>query len=274
MKISVIIPTWNRKKTINRAIKSVLNQSFPIHEILVCDDGSTDSTYQVIKEFENKSIKWISGVHSGLPAIPRNRGIAAAEGEWIAFLDSDDEWLPNKIEQQLYEINRLQIDVICTNAFRITPYNYLQKEPYLKKHSSTNLTLNALLISNEVICSSVLIKKSLLEMTGKFPEDKQLKAIEDYTLWLKVACLTPIKYLPDALINYYDNPSESVRSEDVKPNIQKHRVLLNLLKSSKKYNFQIPNKEKLIIIKNVFSYYFSFKDPLYRLKKLSKYIFR
>src|SRR4051794_13419670 len=99
--VSVIIPTWNRAATLGPAIQSVLNQTYPPREVLVCDDGSTDNSVDVVAQLDDQRIRWLPGGRGGRPAIPRNRGIGAATGEWLAFLDSDDEWLPDKLERQL-----------------------------------------------------------------------------------------------------------------------------------------------------------------------------
>lgn len=104
MKVSVIIPTYNGGKTIERAINSVLNQTAKVDiEILVCDDCSTDDTTSIA---ESKGcIVITTGVNSGGPNKGRNLGIGYATGDYIAFLDQDDEWLPDKLEKQLKEIN-------------------------------------------------------------------------------------------------------------------------------------------------------------------------
>ena len=100
--LSIIIPTYNRKKFLLRAINSIYHQSFQNFEILICDDGSSDSTMALVKSISQRDsrVRWISGKHSGGPATPRNRGLKFARGEWVAFLDSDDTWLPSKIEHQ------------------------------------------------------------------------------------------------------------------------------------------------------------------------------
>ena len=90
--VSVIIPTWNRAHTLPRAIESVLSQSLPILEVLICDDGSTDGTAEAVMAMarQDPRIRWLPGERGGRPAIPRNRGIRESRGEWLAFLDSDD----------------------------------------------------------------------------------------------------------------------------------------------------------------------------------------
>lgn len=101
MKISVIIATYNGEKTIRRAIESVLNQNMDV-EILICDDCSTDNTIKIAKKYNCIILK--SDKNTGGPNAGRNRGIKHATGDCIAFLDQDDEWLPNKLETQLKEI--------------------------------------------------------------------------------------------------------------------------------------------------------------------------
>jgi len=104
MLISVIIPTYNGEDTIERAIKSVLNQKgdFDI-EILVCDDCSTDRTLEIAESYQNVKV-FVNPYHTGGPNKGRNTGIKNAEGDYIAFLDQDDEWLPDKLEKQFREI--------------------------------------------------------------------------------------------------------------------------------------------------------------------------
>src|SRR5262249_7122187 len=99
--VSVIIPTWNRAATVMAAVESALAQTHAPLEVLVCDDGSSDDSAQRVGALPDPRVRWLPGPRGGRPAIPRNRGIAAARGEWLAFLDSDDEWLPDKLERQL-----------------------------------------------------------------------------------------------------------------------------------------------------------------------------
>src|SRR5512143_1318657 len=99
--VSVIIPTWNRGDTILGAIRSALEQSHPVREVLVCDDGSTDGSEAIVHALSDFRVKWLPGAHGGMPAVPRNRGVEASESEWIAFLDSDDRWSPEKLECQI-----------------------------------------------------------------------------------------------------------------------------------------------------------------------------
>ena len=122
--VSVIIPTWNSSNTVGATIRSALAQTFPPREILVCDDGSTDGTAEVVARVVDPRVKWIAGSHSGLPAVARNRGIAQTQGEWIAFLDSDDTWAPDKLSQQLQAASVWASPAVCSNAHRLVLGRY------------------------------------------------------------------------------------------------------------------------------------------------------
>jgi len=225
-RISVIIPTWNRAHTLERAILSVLTQTYPPFEVLVCDDGSTDNSEQVVKNIGDSRVHWIAGDHAGCPAIPRNRGIGLSKGDLIAFLDSDDSWLPKKLEMQVLALNRSKSLAVCTNAYR----DFGQKlQECLLSWNTDHLSFNQLLMDNKVVCSSVLIKKSVFQLTGGFPESKLFIAIEDYALWLKVAHLKDFSYLDLPLVIYKDDPVHSVRSRGASIVVQRIRIFSDYL---------------------------------------------
>ncbi|KZB66856.1 hypothetical protein AUP42_15120 [Thalassospira lucentensis] len=213
--VSVIIPTWNRASSIRAAIESVLSQTFEVTEILVCDDGSTDSTAEIIHGISQTHPKviWVSGPRSGRPAAPRNRGLKVANGQWIAFLDSDDIWLPNKLAMQLEATSKYNCSAVCTNSWRIKP-NKSEKDLLLSQKSKL-ITFNDLLNINLVHCSSALVHRDILEKTGGFPESRSLTVGEDYALWLRVSKLTDIIYIGEPSVIYLDDPINSIRSKSL-----------------------------------------------------------
>jgi len=212
-RISVIIPTWNREKAIKNAINSALKQTFPVFEILVCDDGSTDNTEQIVKSIKNSKVVWVPGNRGGCPAVPRNRGLKLVKGNWIAFLDSDDEWLPKKTETQLRTIDKTGNKACSTNALiRIPEKGIVGK--YFSFNKKNYITFEDLLLGNDIICSSLLVSTSLIKEIGYFPEEKHLKTLEDYSFWLRLATQTDISYIKDSLIVYNDDAKNTHRGKE------------------------------------------------------------
>lgn len=222
--VSVIIPTWNRAHCVGAAVRSALIQTYPVLEVLVCDDGSTDNTEQVLFEIGDPRVRMIKGSRAGRPAVPRNRGIAEAKGNYVAFLDSDDVWLPAKLETQMKAISNQKLKISSSNAWQVIPGKG-RITPYLGI-SSVELTLPVLLKTNYVICSSVIARRDLILQAGGFPEDENLKAIEDYALWLRLAARNSIAYVSEPLIEYTDDAANSIRI-DAKENQQRENVMRN-----------------------------------------------
>lgn len=225
--VSVIIPTWNRGALTVAAAESALRQTHAPLEILVCDDGSTDDTEQRIRAMSDPRVRWLPGPRGGRPAIPRNRGIAAARGAWLAFLDSDDEWLPDKLERQIATVRACGRLACCTNAWRVLP-DVDQRDRMGGDRDSFH-TLADLLVGNAVICSSAMIHRSLLAKAEGFPEAAVLKALEDYALWLRIACLDEFAYLAEPLVLYRDEPAASVRADGLDARAQRVEVLADFI---------------------------------------------
>ena len=223
--VSVIISNYNRADLLIRAVKSVLVQSHPVLEILVCDDGSTDDSKEKIKSLNEPKVKWIDCGRNGRPAIPRNHGIKNSKGNWLAFLDNDDEWFPSKIEKQLSSANKLNVKAVCTNANRVrveedTALFFTSKDAFY--------SFEQMLESNQVICSSMFFHKDLIRQISGFPEEEKFRAIEDYALWLRIAYLEKISFLSEPLLNYFDDAANSIRKEDVNHFTQRKLILNNL----------------------------------------------
>jgi glycosyltransferase involved in cell wall biosynthesis len=221
-----VIPTWNRAHTIQRAVDSALRQSLPVLEILVCDDGSTDDTEAVVRQISGRDsrVRWVAGERGGRPAIPRNRGIPEARGDWLAFLDSDDEWHPEKLAVQMDALRRSEGLAVCSNAMRVLPDG--RQIGLLLDWERPTLAFADLLEVNRVVCSSCMLHRSLISITGGFPEDPAFKVGEDYVLWLRIASLADFAYCKDALVYYQDDPRSSIRGQyDISPQRQKALVL-------------------------------------------------
>jgi len=203
--ISVIIPTYNRKHCLGRALDSVLAQCYPCLEIIVVDDGSSDGSAAFV-ELHYPQVKLIQQAQAGVSAA-RNCGIAVAQGEWLAFLDSDDAWQPNKISTQMAALIQAGDYKIChtdeiwiRNGRRVNPMNKHQKQG------------GWVFIANLKLClispSSVVLHSSLMLQLGNF--DESLPACEDYDLWLRVTAHYPVLYLDEALTLKYGGHADQL----------------------------------------------------------------
>lgn len=200
--VSVIIPTFNRQETLKRAILSVLKQTYQDFDLWIIDDGSTDRTEETVKNLLGNQARfhYHKTENKGVSAA-RNLGITLSTGEWVAFLDSDDEWLPHRLEWQMEAVKGdplLKIihgeEIWIRNGVRVNP---------MKKHQKGG---GDLFEKNLGLClispSAVLLRRTLLvEEVGLFRED--FPVCEDYDLWLRITSLYPVGYLEKPIINKY-----------------------------------------------------------------------
>ena len=217
MKISVIIPTYNRKKTLARAIQSVINQSLSPFEILIIDDGSNDGTEEWVKEnFQN--IKYIYQNNRGVSSA-RNIGIENANGDWVAFLDSDDEWLSNKLHEQVIAIeSNPKIKFFHTNEIWIR--NGVRVNQMKKHKKYGGHIFEKCLDICRVSPSSVLIQKEVFDNIGVF--DESLRVCEDYDLWLRITSKYPVVFLDVPLIYKYGGHADQLSK--VNDGIESYRI--------------------------------------------------
>jgi len=193
--VSVVIPAQNRRKLISRAIDSVRAQTAPPSEILVVDDGSTDDTARFVAE-TYPEVRVLRQPNRGVSAA-RNAGIRAATSAFIAFLDSDDEWLEKKLERQLQAMEASPGALLChTNEIWIR--NGRRVNP-MKKHQKFGGRIFEKALPLCVISpSSVLVDRRLFDEVGLF--DESLPACEDYDLWLRVCSRFPVLFVDEPLI--------------------------------------------------------------------------
>ncbi len=192
---SVVIPTFNRETLITRALDSVLAQSHHADEIIVVDDGSTDNTAAVIHN-HYPQITLLSQENKGV-STARNIGIRHARGEWIALLDSDDEWRPEKLEKQLVLLADNPDYRIChTNETWIR--HGVRVNPMAKHRKYGGYIFRHCLPLCVISPSSVVIHHSVFDQIGLF--DESLPACEDYDLWLRICAHFPVLYLEEELI--------------------------------------------------------------------------
>jgi glycosyltransferase involved in cell wall biosynthesis len=198
--VSVIIPTFNRAHLLPETLQSVLYQTFVDLEVLVVDDGSTDETEQIVHRLGDSRIIYIYQVHSGLPAVARNTGLRQARGKYIAFLDSDDLWLPEKLASQVeYMEAHPELGLTFTNAyvFRDSPEQSAPGRLMLRPNMALSGQVFDRLYGQPLILNlTVMLRASVIAEVGFFDEDPRLKANEDYEYWLRVAHRYPIGFIP------------------------------------------------------------------------------
>ncbi len=195
--ISVVIPLYNKEKSIGNTIRCVLAQTFQDFEIVIVDDGSTDNSANVVKQFTDERIHLMHQENTGVSAA-RNKGIAEAKGEYIAFLDADDEWLPNHLE----ELNYLIVEFPQCKAFATSYVNniagvnhniILNKMPFAGEHGILVNYFEVASCSHPPICSiTACISKQLLLQIGGFPIG--VISGEDLLTWARVAIETHWAY--------------------------------------------------------------------------------
>ena len=201
-KVSVVIPTYNRAKDLPRCFESLIAQDFQDFEVLICDDGSTDSTSNLIKNFNGKlNIQYLWNENWGGPAHPRNIGINASKGKWICFLDSDDWWYPKKLEICLSFLEEYDIIYHDLHVFSNKGRSLLghRKSRKISKIPFEDLVMNGNILSN----STVVVRKSIVDKVGFISEDKKLIAVEDYDFWLNLAKNKAKFFFTNKILNIY-----------------------------------------------------------------------
>jgi glycosyltransferase involved in cell wall biosynthesis len=210
--ISVVISTYQRPDACEAALRSVLAQTEPPLEILVCDDGSTDETEPRMREWAGREelVRYLRSPHnSGTPATTRNLGIEHARGDLVAFLDDDDEWLPGKLASQRSAMLAEKADLVATNALRSDGSLYFPGAPTAWRPTQLDV-----LKANPIIMSSALVRRDLLLSAGGFPTAIRLRALEDYAAWLELARRgTALLILGEPLVRYDDTSSDRLSTD-------------------------------------------------------------
>jgi len=208
--VAVIVPAYNRAKTIRRAIQSVLDQTYQDYVIIVVDDASMDDTAAAIAEFADPRVRLVRQTTNGGPAVARNTGIRASTSPLIAFLDSDDEWLPDKLEQQV----GLMLDapqevglIHCGYERRVGAQTAIRL-PAARGRIYSQLLRGNVLAGG---CSTILLRRACLEDVGMF--DARLRHAEDYELWLRVAQRYAVDAVPRVLVRIYTDEMNRVTDD-------------------------------------------------------------
>lgn len=242
MLVDVIIPTFNRAQYLNRAVQSVWNQSYKEFKLHIVDDGSTDETAELLAKYAVHPQIIIHKQANGGVSSARNCAVMNSNSPWISFLDSDDEWLPHKLEKQIdflkhhAECRFLHAEEIwIRNGVRVNPKVKHNKGPVdLFKRS-----LEFCLISP----STVIMKRDLFLEHGQF--DESFTVCEDYDLWLKILAREEIGFLPDYVANKYGGHDDQLSTKFVAMDYWRLKSLIKLL------NANIEQSKKDLILEEI-----------------------
>lgn len=206
--IAVIIPTYNRSHTLPRALDSVNSQTVRPEGVFVIDDGSTDDTKKMLDR-DYPQVNYIYQNNAGVSSA-RNTGVAVSKGQWLTFLDSDDEWMPNKLERQLHEAHHnptyrlVHCDEIwIRDGTRVNAMHKHQK-------AGGNIFERCLALCT-ISPSAVMIERNLFEEVGGFNES--LPACEDYDLWLRICSRYPVLYIEEPLLRKYGGHGDQLSKQ-------------------------------------------------------------
>ncbi|MEA3428533.1 MAG: glycosyltransferase family 2 protein [Thermodesulfobacteriota bacterium] len=207
--VDIIITTYNRLKLLQETLESVAAQTYPRWLCWIAEDGNTEETFEAIKPFlEDDRFQYLPGEHVGFPAAPRNRGIRMGNAGYVAVLDDDDLWLPEKLEKQVEFLDSHPDCVLLgCNAFRWHGTGKWKECPlYFKKSMQKKVSEKALLRQNCLIHSSAILRRTTFEQAGLYNETLKPPIGDDYELWLRMSALGEIWSLPEPYVVFRETP--------------------------------------------------------------------
>lgn len=222
--VTVVMPAFNASRYIATAIKSVQDQTYPAWELIVVDDGSTDSTAEIVEDLcrlDNR-IKLVRQ-KNGKQGKARNAALALANGSLIAFLDADDLWVNNKLELQVAALQQMNADVVFSNGFSFNEDDVEDETTTFEmpegRFDGTAL-FDILILHNRIPILSVLMRRKLIDEVGGFDEREVVQGCEDYDLWLRVAKAEKVFHaMKERLVRYRRHAAASthLQSNMLKP---------------------------------------------------------
>jgi len=236
--IAVVCPTFNSQTFIEQTLKSIFSQTISVDEIIVSDDGSTDDTLTAVEKIFSKyggsaKCRLLKNGHNG-PGATRNKGILDAKSSWIAFIDSDDTWEENKVEEVLKVIDKNSgVNFICHNEYRIGINKKKSVIDCSSRYSPSKSITSQLYWSNLFSTSAVVCKRSLLIKRGIF--DENLMSIQDYELWLRLSPYINVFFIEKTLGTYIERKGNITSNNTIKRFINesitlfRHRYLVSIV---------------------------------------------
>ena len=257
--VSIIIPTFNREKALERALNSVSSQTYTNWEICIVDNNSSDNTIQLINSYNNPRIKFFSIKNNGVIAASRNLGIQNAKGKYLAFLDSDDWWSSRKLEKSVKFLEQGIASVVYHDLFIVNKNN---QKFFLKKTKSRILVkpiFNDLIINgNTLITSSVVLRRDIFTKIGGFNEESCLVAIEDYDAWLSLAIIDEDFFNFLETLGFYwfgggntSNPTKTIQTlNDLEKKFQEKIIELELSEKTYWFSYSKARAQHKLKMKN------------------------
>lgn len=203
-KVSIVIPNYNRADCLERCLDSLVAQTFNDFEVIICDDGSTDNSEEVVNRYVDRlNLKFETAINFGGPARPRNLGIVSSRAPYIAFLDSDDWWTPNKLFNSI-PLLEAGADLVYHDLYIVSSKHQTKyKRKIRSTHPKIPMFHSLLCTGFSIPNSSVIIRKKILEQIGGITEDKDLISVEDYDTWIRVSKITEKFVRLDTCDGYY-----------------------------------------------------------------------
>ena len=208
--VSVVIATYNGASRIPAAIESVRSQTYPSWEVVVVIDGPTDNTAEVVRAFKDERISVVALTVNQGPAAARNAGIAEARGEFIAFLDDDDAWLPDKLSSQVALLSA-EADLGLVHGGVVDVMEDGRRLVRMPPRDAASFRAN--LLRDCIALSTVVVRRSALERTGGF--EPSLRAFEDWDLWVRILRVYPSAYVPDVVATTSQRAGSAMHARNV-----------------------------------------------------------
>lgn len=222
--VSVVLPTYNRAPTISRAVDSVIAQTYTDLELVIVDDSSTDNTREVVDQYE-ENIQYIRHETNRGAPVARNTGIENSSGDYIAFIDSDDEWHREKIEKQVRKFSESSPDV----GVVYTGYNKSFRNKYELGHVPSkrgDIFEDQLMTDWVNPTSTVMVRSECFEKVGGF--NTSLAARQDYELWTRIARHYHFEYIQEPLVTMHVTGEDRI-TENVEARMEAHQKVLELI---------------------------------------------
>lgn len=254
-RVSVIVTTYNRREYLTETIQSILNQTYQDFELIVVDNYSNYDFFALIESFKSEKIIPFQNQNNGIIAVNRNIGIKHAKGEYLAFCDDDDLWLPHKLEvQTLILKNNPQISLIGSNMITFFD-NTINKVLSKKKYKTCyNVSLYSLMRFNSINLSTVLIRNISLKGI-EFPEDYSLLAVEDYSLWLQLKIKGMVlSVIREDLVYYRFNTQSQFSANNININLKYNHIYWKMIIDNKINDFRIIFLVIFLNILNILKY--------------------